>query len=180
VSAPAVIANTSAILLGIVIAAVVAKLLHRFGVRVGDTNYWAQMRMNGLISLIGFPAYVAGLVYFDTPKPVFLFAISVYFPGILVSFLLITTFLFLHGARVSDRVHNERIKLTAGAFDRLSTILFTVGVATPLAALVYAPQNAGPPTLSDAVQLGIFACVLAAVGLHLLARKLLGGLRDKD
>lgn len=73
-------------------------------------------------------------------------------------------------------VVNERIKLLAGSIDRAATACFTVGIATPLAGYLYNVggfgANLGGPALVSIVS-GWF---LAIVALHLLARRLLGGL----
>ena len=74
-------------------------------------------------------------------------------------------------------VHNERTKLLANALDRASTTCFTVGIVTPAAGYLY--NVAG---FRSAVGLGVLAAglvgwLVAAVFLHLAARRALGGLR---
>jgi hypothetical protein len=68
----------------------------------------------------------------------------------------------------ADTVHNERTKLLANALDRASTTCFTVGIVTPGAGYLYNVSG-----FRSAVGLGI----VAAVFLHLAARRALGGLR---
>ena len=75
-------------------------------------------------------------------------------------------------------VDNERAKLLAGALDRASTAMFTVGILTPSVSYLFNLQN-----IRDTLGLGglIFFVALsfvATVGLHLLARKVLGDLRE--
>ena len=73
-------------------------------------------------------------------------------------------------------VDNERIKLAANAFDRLSTALATIGAIAPFATLIYAGNAVG---LSPQFSIIAAACwLMAAVALHLVARQLLGGLKD--
>ncbi len=74
-----------------------------------------------------------------------------------------------------DPVVAERIKLLAGALDRASTACFTVGGIAPLAAVVYANGTMGL-SLSFFV-LATVCWILFGIGLHLLAREVLGGLR---
>lgn len=75
-------------------------------------------------------------------------------------------------------VHNERIKLTAAAIDRLSTAMFVVGFLGPLASSIF-----GAPSTCVAFH-DIFEIVegafwiLTGVILHLIARHLLGGLKS--
>jgi hypothetical protein len=65
--------------------------------------------------------------------------------------------------------------LLASALDRASTVCLTVGVATPVAGLLYGVSpHIGPVTL-----IALFGDWLAvAVGLHLAARHLLGRLKE--
>ncbi len=73
-------------------------------------------------------------------------------------------------------VDNERIKLAASAFDRLSTSLATVGFVGPFVSLVY---GAGQTVLAP--QFSVIAAIcwlIAALSLHLIAQQLLGALRD--
>jgi len=57
---------------------------------------------------------------------------------------------------VSVSVANERVRLAANAFDRLSTALSTVGALSPFAALIYG-ANAAALT-------PVFSVVLPGVG----------------
>lgn len=77
---------------------------------------------------------------------------------------------------MADLIANERTKLAANALDRLSTGFATVGAITPFATLVYANGTIG---LSPQVSTVAAICwLMAALGLHLIARSLLGGLKD--
>ena len=77
---------------------------------------------------------------------------------------------------MDSAIENERIKLTANAFDRLSTALATVGAIAPLATLIY---GNGPLMLSAQFSIVAVVCwLMAASALHLIARYLLGGLSD--
>ena len=74
-------------------------------------------------------------------------------------------------------VDNERTKLLANALDRASTAVFTVGVATPSVSYFFNLQQ-----VRDALGLGrligfVALSLLSALGLHLLARSVLGELR---
>jgi hypothetical protein len=74
-------------------------------------------------------------------------------------------------------VGNERTKLLAGALDRLSTACLTIGVVTPAAGLIYG-------FVGRFVASGWFLVVAgamwsgSAVALHLVARWVLGGLKE--
>ena len=71
-------------------------------------------------------------------------------------------------------VHNEQTKLTAGAFDRVSTACLALGVIAPVAAWTFgAPGYFIGPTL-----IGFTAAWCAfGVGIHLVARALLRNLK---
>ena len=75
-------------------------------------------------------------------------------------------------------VDNEPTKLLANALDRASTAVFTVGILTPSVSYFFNLQNVrdalGPGGLAAFMALS-FA---AAAGLHLLARSVLGDLRQ--
>lgn len=75
-------------------------------------------------------------------------------------------------------VVNERIKLLAGSVDRAATACFTVGIATPLAGYLYDVGNFGASLTGIALLFIVFGWFLAIVGLHLIARRLLGGLKS--
>jgi len=74
-------------------------------------------------------------------------------------------------------IHNERIKLTAAAIDRLSTAMFVVGFLGPLSASIF-----GPPSTSIAFR-GMIDIIEGAfwlaigVALHLIARRVLKGIK---
>jgi hypothetical protein len=74
-------------------------------------------------------------------------------------------------------IGNERTKLLAGNLDRASTACLTLGILAPLAGLPY-----GVSVLKEAVPLpfvlvGIVCWLGGAVVLHLLARRVLAGLK---
>lgn len=71
-------------------------------------------------------------------------------------------------------VHNERIKLVANAFDRASTACFVIGVIGPIVAAVTTRE---PPPAVILVGLA-FAFVVAGFVLHVVARNILGELRE--
>ena len=73
-------------------------------------------------------------------------------------------------------VNNERTKLLVNALDRASTACFTVGVATPLAAILY--NLGGFRTAFDPRTLAfcLGGWLLASVALHYIARTMLGRL----
>lgn len=67
-------------------------------------------------------------------------------------------------------IHNERTKLQANAIDRASTACFAAGVLGQIFSL--APAAAPWLTLSS-----IAGWIFAAIGLHLTAIRVLGGLK---
>jgi hypothetical protein len=74
-------------------------------------------------------------------------------------------------------IANERTKLLAGNVDRASTACFTIGVLTPIAGFAYninALQNSLPVLV---LVIGVICWLLAAILLHLAARRLLGSLK---
>lgn len=70
-------------------------------------------------------------------------------------------------------VQNERVKLLAGALDRASTALFTVGVVTPAAAYLYNIQGIRDLMTPGAATFGFLAFAAGSTALHLLARRVL-------
>jgi len=72
-------------------------------------------------------------------------------------------------------VHNERTKLLANALDRASTACVAAGLIAP--AVGISNHAAGAPPLTWATALGTTIWLCAAVALHLLARRALGGLK---
>lgn len=151
--------------------------LKRLGETVGSEYYWRAVKSGILVSFIFFPILVFTLLMMDVPRNKLFWNLLAWFPSSLFGSFLLTFFLFLRGGEESVKITNERLKLTAAACDRASTALFTVGVAAPLATLLYAPATANSD--SNVLQLGITTCVLVGVCLHLIARRLLGGLRDE-
>lgn len=73
-------------------------------------------------------------------------------------------------------IRNEQTKLLANALDRASTACFTVGIATPVAGYLYNIGNFRSTAPLVALLAGLFGWILAAVALHFLARRILGGL----
>ena len=73
-------------------------------------------------------------------------------------------------------IHNERTKLTANWLNTLATALVATGAIAPVAAWLYG----FPSAIADALTLGIMsaACTLSGAVLHLLARMVLGGLKE--
>jgi hypothetical protein len=73
---------------------------------------------------------------------------------------------------MSVSIRNERVKLTASALDRASTGCLVVGIFAPLAAF---PQS----TNSRAgLIVSVMVWLAAAVVLHIVARRVLGRLRQ--
>lgn len=74
-------------------------------------------------------------------------------------------------------VHNERTKLRATALNSIAITSIAAGFVTPLAAVAFGVPGAAArrlvPTMIAAV-----AFFLVGVGLHLLAIRLLGGLKE--
>lgn len=75
-----------------------------------------------------------------------------------------------------SQIENERTKLLANALDRASTACLAVGVFGPAAAILY---DVGAAAHAHGIFLAVggFVWLLAAVTLHLLARRVLGGLQ---
>ena len=72
-------------------------------------------------------------------------------------------------------IRNERTKLLAGALDRVSTACVTVGIVAPAASLVYGFSGRfQAPAWFLSVAFVLWS--LAAIALHLGARRVLGGL----
>ncbi|MGA1803718.1 hypothetical protein [Rhizobium sp. HT1-10] len=77
---------------------------------------------------------------------------------------------------MSDVIRNERAKLIANAFDRASTACFTVGIATPIAGMVYNITSSGTLTPLR-LALSLLGWLFLAFLLHDLARRSLRSLR---
>jgi hypothetical protein len=75
-------------------------------------------------------------------------------------------------------VHNEQTKLLANAFDRASTACFTVGIATPIAGYLYNIVAFSDRLSTSRLAVGLVARLIAAIALHLLARRALKGLKQ--
>jgi hypothetical protein len=72
-------------------------------------------------------------------------------------------------------VENERIKLTATALNNMATAVMVTGAVAPLIAAFYGVGTGmahGLPLLASAV-----LWIGAGAGIHLLARRFLGGLK---
>ena len=74
-------------------------------------------------------------------------------------------------------VHNERTKLLANALDRASTTCFTVGIVTPGAGYLYNVSGFRSAVGLGVLVAGLVGWFVAAIFLHLAARRVLGGLR---
>ena len=74
-------------------------------------------------------------------------------------------------------VHNERTKLLANALDRASTACLTVGVLGPAAATLYNLGGTTGHSHDILLVIGSSAWFVATSALHLLARRVLGGLK---
>ena len=72
-------------------------------------------------------------------------------------------------------IHNERTKLLANALDRASTVCLTVRIATPFAGL-YNFGDFRAALSPAALGIGMGGWLLGAALLHLMARRVLGGL----
>jgi hypothetical protein len=77
---------------------------------------------------------------------------------------------------MTKAVDNERTKLLANAFDRASTAGLAVGILAPLAALAQGRADLHPPL--DIIAITIAGWLGAAIMLHLIARRTLGGLKE--
>jgi hypothetical protein len=73
-------------------------------------------------------------------------------------------------------ITNERAKLFANNLDRASTACFTIGIASPIAAYVYKIGNLREAVSELELGLGLTGWLVAAIFLHILARRTLGGL----
>jgi hypothetical protein len=71
-------------------------------------------------------------------------------------------------------IHNERIKLTAALMNTVASAVFITGVLAPLVAVSYGLPG---PIRGFAAALISLIWILAALGIHLLARALLGKLK---
>lgn len=77
------------------------------------------------------------------------------------------------GRTHSVLIYNEKRKLRASWFDRLSTACLTVGVAAPIAASIFAPDQARSVPV-----VGLLSWILVAFALHILASLTLNGMKD--
>ena len=77
---------------------------------------------------------------------------------------------------MSELIENEQTKLVANALDRASSACFTVGIATPIAGMVYNIGNFGALSPLRLVT-PILGWILLALLLHYLARRRLRRLR---
>jgi hypothetical protein len=75
-------------------------------------------------------------------------------------------------------IANEQTKLLANALDRASTVCFTVGIATPAAGFRYNIGSFRAAVPVVVLGLGMLGWLLPAIALHLLARRILRGLRS--
>jgi hypothetical protein len=75
-----------------------------------------------------------------------------------------------------DAVRTEQTKLLANAIDRASTACFTSGIATPIAGFVYNVSGFRSTIGGAELSIGLLGWLIAAVLLHLGARRILRGL----
>jgi hypothetical protein len=71
-------------------------------------------------------------------------------------------------------VHNERVKLTATYLNGLAIAVFAVGGLAPVVAIVSGTVQAGAAT---GISVLAAICVTVIAGLHIVARRLLKGLK---
>lgn len=71
-------------------------------------------------------------------------------------------------------IHNERTKLTATLMNTIAAAIFITGVVAPMVALSY---DLPGPNRGWAAALITIVWIFAALGIHLLARTLLGRLK---
>ncbi len=69
---------------------------------------------------------------------------------------------------------NERLKLMANYLNTLSAAIVTIGAIAPVASFAYG--NAALSPISVAI--GAVICIVGSLGLHLVARWLLGGIEE--
>ena len=73
-------------------------------------------------------------------------------------------------------VHNERLKLTASLLNTAAGFALTAGAIGPLIALTYG-VSPGPALGAPVLALFILVWFSVGIGLHMLARYVLGGLK---
>ncbi|NEU12274.1 hypothetical protein G3T14_09025 [Methylobacterium sp. BTF04] len=74
-------------------------------------------------------------------------------------------------------VFNEQTKLLATALNTAATSCFTVGIATPVAGYIYNVSNLQTTLSPWSLGLGVAGWLIAAIILHLLARRTLKELK---
>jgi hypothetical protein len=74
-------------------------------------------------------------------------------------------------------VQNEQIKLLANALNTACTSCITVGIATPIAGYLYDVSGFRSHISVSTLLLGGIGRLAGAAALHLLARRVVGGLR---
>ena len=77
----------------------------------------------------------------------------------------------------SKTVQNERTKLTATWLNGVAIASIVAGVVTPLAALTFGFGSTSSRSTAVAVLVS-FAWLAVGIGLHVGARRVLGGLRE--
>jgi MFS-type transporter involved in bile tolerance (Atg22 family) len=75
-------------------------------------------------------------------------------------------------------VHNEKVKLTATAFNTSAVACFVVGVLTPVAATVARGVPMQRPDMTSIGSPGVVSWLGVGIIPHLLARSMLGRLRE--
>lgn len=75
-------------------------------------------------------------------------------------------------------IDNERTRLLAGSLDRAAAVSFVAGIAFPFAAFIYKAFDLNYPYAdTNWHAFGVAGWLALAVVLHLLARRVLGGLK---
>jgi hypothetical protein len=75
-----------------------------------------------------------------------------------------------------DLIHNERTKLTAAWINTLAAALIAAGAVAPIAAILYGLSTL-PVSAARTFALA-FTCVGLGIGIHVIARAVLGSLRE--
>ena len=77
---------------------------------------------------------------------------------------------------MSELIDNEQTKLLANALDRASTACFTVGIATPIAGMVYNIGSFGASLSMIRISFGLGMLAFRVDAITLMARHILKGL----
>jgi hypothetical protein len=77
-----------------------------------------------------------------------------------------------------SNIQNERAKLTANWLNMLATALLAAGFLAPFGVVIFGMGSGTLPVSRTYLFMVSSLCLLAAVGLHLVGRWLLGRLRE--